>query len=234
MSNERRYDDDEVAAIFESAATNPGAGRRAVTGDRGLTLRELTAIGREVGIAPERIEKAAAALDRRGVATDKGTFLGMPVAVGRTAALPRAPTDREWGILLSELRETFSARGTEKSGGGVRHWANGNLHAFIEPTETGYRLRMGTRKGDAALFNTFGITAVLIGLGNITGLLTSTLSGVPSGATMIAAGVAILAGNAFRLTRWSGTRAEQMARIAERANGLLGAASGPASPRPPA
>ncbi len=233
MSNERRYRDDEVAAIFKSAATNPGTERRTITGERGLTLPELTAIGREVGIAPDRIEQAAAALDRRGVAARKGTFLGMTVAVGRTAALPRAPTDREWGILVSELRETFGARGTERSGGEVRQWANGNLHAFVEPTDAGHRLRMGTRKGDAGIFNMFGIAAVLIGLGNITGLLTTLSGAIPSGATMIAAGAVILAGNAVRLARWSGTREDQMERIAERASGLLEPVSDPESPHPP-
>jgi hypothetical protein len=184
-----------------------------------------------VGITAEQIERAAAALDRRGSAARRGTFLGMPLAVGRTAPLTRPLSDREWGILVAEIRETFDAEGTDRSSAGGRHWVNGNLHVFIEEADRGTRIRLGTRKGDATLFNAFGIAAVLIGLGNLTGLLSSTGTGegLP-GASMVAAGAAILLGNALRLWRWAQVRDQQMAHIIERAVDLAHSRSEPAGP----
>lgn len=88
----------------------------------------------------------------------------MPISVGRSVTLPRAPTDREWEQLVGELRETFHASGKDRSQGDLRQWTNGNLHAYVEPTEDEYRLRLGTRKGNAAALNLIGITGILVGL----------------------------------------------------------------------
>ena len=48
MTEERRYQDDEVKAIFAAAAEAPEPMRRAVDAGRGLTLSDLREIGREV------------------------------------------------------------------------------------------------------------------------------------------------------------------------------------------
>ena len=77
----------------------------------------------------------------------------MPIAVGRTLPLPRPLTDREWGMLVTDLRETFGATGRVGEDGNARYWRNGNLHAFVEPAEGGYRLRLGTVKGNAIALN---------------------------------------------------------------------------------
>src|ERR1700741_1755290 len=106
MPDERTYGEEEVAQIFEAAAARRGPGSTAPVPTKGLTLAELQAIGGEVGLAPERVAEAAAALDlRRDVR--RRTELGMPVGVGRTIDLPRAPTDREWEMIVADLRETF-------------------------------------------------------------------------------------------------------------------------------
>src|SRR5215210_5297426 len=125
MTEERRYGEEEVAQIFEAAASAHGSEGRALSSAGGLSLGELQAIGGEVGIAPERIADAAAALDLRRGAAPRGTHLGMPVSVGRTVDLPRAPTDHEWELLVAELRETFGAHGKDRSSGGLRAWSNG-------------------------------------------------------------------------------------------------------------
>src|SRR5688500_5955661 len=111
MPDERRYREDEVAAIFEAAASR-GSGAGAPTSGEGMTLAELQAIGSEVGMAPARIAEAAAALDLRR-STLRVTDLGMPVSVRRAVDLPRPPTDREWGILVAEMRGTFNAKGRD-------------------------------------------------------------------------------------------------------------------------
>jgi hypothetical protein len=224
MTDERRYGEKEVAEIFEAAASPRASGGRALTSAEGLTLGELQAIGAEVGIAPERIADAAAALDLRPEAAPRRrTYLGMPISVGRTVDLPRAPTDREWELLLAELRETFGAHGKDKSGGGLRAWTNGNLHAYVEPTEAGHRLRLGTLKGNSVALGRLGIAGLVVGLLMLAVLL---LTGAPTDDLEMAAlfalmGAAALAINALRLPRWAHEREEQMEYIAARARTLI-------------
>jgi hypothetical protein len=219
MMDERRYEEAEVAEIFKAAASPRASEAHAVSTAGGFSLAELQAIGGEVGIAPERIAEAAAALDvRGGGGAPRRTYLGMPVSVGRTVDLPRAPTDREWDMLVAELRETFGARGKDRSSGGVRAWTNGNLHAYVEPAESGYRLRLGTTKGNAVASSRFGIVTLVLGL--ILGvllfaeLLDEDLSGLLVFAVM---GAFALVFNALRLPRWAREREEQMDHIAARA-----------------
>ena len=224
MAGERRYRDDEVAAIFEAAAASTPARHDRGTDD-GLTLAELQAIGQEVGIAPERIADAALALQRAPARAPRRTDFGMPVSAGRTVELPRSLTDREWALLVADLRETFRARGVETSHGESRQWTNGNLHAYVEPTPTGYRLRLGTLKGDALAMNRMGVGGAIMGLA---AFLAPMLRGDPTGdvgAAVLLGGMAAgtFAFNALRLPRWAREREEQMEYIAERARGLVSA-----------
>lgn len=223
MTDERLYGEEEVAEIFEAAASPRGSGGRALSSADGLTLGELQAIGAEVGIAPERIADAAAALDLRRGAAPRRTHLGMPVSVGRTVALPRAPTDPEWELLVAELRETFGAHGKDKSSGGLRAWTNGNLHAYVEPTDAGHRLRLGTLKGDGVALGRLGIAGLVAALVMLAILL---LTGAPTddlemAALFAAMGAAALGANALRLPRWAREREEQMEYIAARARTLI-------------
>src|SRR5678815_1596820 len=75
MADERRYQEDEGAEIFE-AASAPALARGDAAPTQGLTLAELQAIGREVGIAPERIAEAAASLARSQPPLPRRTELG--------------------------------------------------------------------------------------------------------------------------------------------------------------
>ena len=224
MTDERRYREDEVKEILDLAASAPGSGGPALSSGEGLTLAELKEIGLEVGLDPERIGEAASTLDVRRSAPPRRTYLGMPVSVGRIVELPRAPTDDEWGLLVAELRATFGARGKLTAQGSLREWTNSNLHACVEPTETGYRLRLGTLKGNAAAINAVGIggiaMAVLgIAILAVTGRLAEELSGPLIFAIM---GAAALAYNTLTLPHWAREREEQMEYIAGRARALIG------------
>lgn len=234
-TDERRYGEEEVAAIFEAAASPRGPGGRALAPtDTGLSLRELQAIGSEVGIAPERIAEAAAALQLRGSTPARRSYMGAPISVGRVVDLPRAPTDREWAMLVAELRQTFGAKGKESSTGEMRAWTNGNLHAYVEPTADGHRLRLGTLKGDAVVFGRMGIAGLVGGLVLFLALLVAGDVGgledaLGSGLLFALMGLLALVMNAFRLPRWAQERDEQMEQIATRALTLLRA-----DPAPPA
>lgn len=229
MADERRYTDEEVEEIFRSAASaaprEPDLPARS-----GPTLAELQAIGSEVGIPPAQIAEAAARLDRRPAPLPRRTVLGMPMSVGRTVDLPRAPTDREWSILVGELREVFQAHGRESAGAGARSWHNGNLRVVVEPTEAGYRLRMATRKRDAAASTGIGVffiaMAILLLLGFDGG---SNELFAPLVLALVSAGA--LTYNAVRLPRWASEREEQMEYVAGRALALL---ARPPTEAPPA
>lgn len=228
MPDERTYGEEEMAEIFKAAAQLPRRTPDAadstalVSAPRGFTLAELQSIGGEVGLAPEQVAEAAAALDLRRNARRRSD-LGMPVSVGRTMELPRAPTEREWEMIVADLRETFRAKGRASSRGEVREWANGNLQAYVEPTPNGYRLRLGTTKGDAMGLNRMGGTMLAVALVWLlvlfaNGLLTEA-SILPVLMAMFGAGA--LASNALRLPSWAQEREEQMEAIALRAQSLL-------------
>ncbi|HEX2076246.1 MAG TPA: hypothetical protein VHG08_01005 [Longimicrobium sp.] len=223
-TDERRYGDEEVARIFEAAASPRASGGRALASTDGFSLRELQAIGSEVGIAPERIAEAAAALDLRGrAAAPRRTQMGIPLSVGRVVDLPRAPTDREWEMLVAELRETFAAQGKDRSHGSIRAWTNGNLHAYVEPTSTGHRLRLGTLNGNAVAIGRMGIAALLAGLVIVVSLLLTgdAEEALASALFFAAVSVFLLGMNGLNVPRWAREREEQMEYIAARALTLI-------------
>jgi hypothetical protein len=229
MSDERRYRDEEIAEIFEAAATAHDPGQRSLPPADGLTLAELQAIGREVGLAPERIADAATAVDRRRGALPRRKDLGMPISVSRTVDLPRAPTDREWSLLVAEMRDTFNARGRDRSSGELREWAVGNLHAYVEPTEDGYRFRLRTLKGNALALNRMGVAGMAVGLVMLVVLFLQGALAQELFLPMLFAlmGAAALASNAVRLPGWAQEREQQMEYIAARAQALIRPAPDP-------
>lgn len=222
---ERRFDDDEVAEIFRQAAT-PGSPELPAEGSSvGMTLAELQDIGREIGVLPERIAAAAVAIGRSGGAERRKSF-GMPISVGRTVELPRAPTDREWDVLVGELREVFDAPGKDSSRGEARRWSNGNLFAVVEPTVAGHRLRLGTRKSDALAYNLTGSVFLLMGLVAMIGMLAAGQS-FEIGAVMLSlVGAGLVGYNAIRLPKWSDERERQMEHIGARALALIARGDG--------
>ena len=265
MTPERRYTDDEVRAIFGAASADSSDAAPATDLQRGaadLSLGELKQIAAEVGLDPERVSRAAAALDADGDAgvpalrpgravgdggssenfagvpagtltPDRRTRLGSPVAISRVVDLPRAPTDAEWHLLVGEMREMFGARGTLTESGSMRDWSNGNLHASVEPTESGHRLRMATRKGSAAELEAAGLFTGAFAL--LMAILLA-VTGEVEGALMIGAilggtSAVFLGGNAVSLPRWARERQVQFDRLGERARAMLeedgGGESGP-------
>lgn len=225
MADERKYREEEVKEIFDLAASSDELGRPSVSDEGGLTLTELQEVGLEVGMEPRRIAEAALVLDTRREVTPRRTYMGVPISVGRVIDLPRALTDREWKVLVGELRETFGARGKVMLHGGVREWANGNLHAILEPTETGHRLRLTTLKGGAMGLITVGGAGLALGLILLTLLLTTGVSPVRLELfTMLLVGIGggALASNVLSLPRWAREREGQMEYIAGRVRALVG------------
>jgi hypothetical protein len=213
MTTERRYRDEEVREIFGLASRQEAA---PPPGEEGLSLAALQEIGREVGLSPAVIARAAATLDARAATGLSRGPLGIPTRVGRVVPLPRQLTDPEWERLVVELRTTFGAQGRVSSQGGLREWVNGNLHACVEPSADGYRLRLGTKKGDAAAVSALGATGLLTGMVAFAAVV---VSGAPLEAALApwaiaAAGAGTLLANLVRLPRWARLREAQMAAVA--------------------
>lgn len=211
---ERRYRDDEVAAIFRYATEQQKARDVAAPAGEGLTLAEIQQVGRDVGIGPEMVARAVAILDQReGVAVRK--FLGFPIRVGRSLELGRVVSDAEWQRLVDDLDEIFNAQGVVQTGPAMRSWRNGNLHVTIESGASGSRLRLRT-------YNEISHRLMRVGLALGGVAAVGTLIGAVSGhldwggaslayAALIAFGV-----GALRLPWWSRRRLAQMDEVAQK------------------
>jgi hypothetical protein len=216
--SDRRFTEEEVAAILKEAAEAQYSSERLLPSTGGMTLAELQSIGREVGISPEMIQKSAERFKPAQQPTK--TLLGFPVGVAQTVEFDRKLTDAEWERIVVDLRETFEAQGVVRQQGSLRQWTNGNLQALLEPTATGQRLRLRTVKGSAPGLIWGGIvvftaasaalgTAIATNVMHDTGLVMSILTAMTGGAGMFGAG-------AGRLPRWARLRQQQMDQIAER------------------
>ena len=225
---DRRYNDKEIAAIFRAATEGPQNPQREVPPEEGLTLGELQAIGREVGISPAAVAQAAQALEIRQGGTSR-TFLGLPIGVARTVNLNRRLTDREWEHLVVQLREVFNARGSTRSDGSLRQWTNGNLQVLLEPTETGHRLRFRTLHGAARASIRAGLaalaTAATVAL--VTAMRGQFGEAIPGIVFLFTVGAGMIVSGALRLPRWARLRGHQMESLAAQV------ASPPKSAPPP-
>lgn len=214
---ERRYNEDEVAAIFEHASETQSRTLPASGGGEGLTLAQLQDIGREVGIPAPLIDQAARSLDVSGRLQGR-RLLGLPIGVGHTIQLDRPLTDEEWQRLVVDLRETFDARGRLRDDGPFKQWTNGNLEVLLEPTTTGQRLRMRTLKGSALRFMSMG--AIFLALGIFLTIDASMQGNVPNSllgaAFPLAMGIGFIGSNVLRLPGWARLRRKQMQEVAER------------------
>ncbi|MEZ4424455.1 MAG: hypothetical protein R3E98_13685 [Gemmatimonadota bacterium] len=220
---QRRYDDDEVRAIFDRAVSpTPARGDRSgthLTTGEGFTLAELQEIGAEAGIPPERIAEAAGALERRGShAVQKAERSTLPIRVKHTVRLPGTFTEEDWNRLVVDLRDTFGANGKLRVEGAFREWRNGNLFAVVEPDGDGYRLRMGSRKESAQsvmmMGTVFAIMGAVLFLLYATGLKEGAISGAVA---MELAGLVSIGAGLIQLPGWSATRMRQMEEVGERA-----------------
>jgi hypothetical protein len=221
--SERRYNDDEVAAIFANAADTQEATPHPVSSGTGMTLRELQEIGHEVGISAQAIANAASRVGSNAAITSR-RFLGLPIGVGMTVDLGRTLTEEEWEQFVVDLRETFDARGNVRSHGSLRQWTNGNLQALLEPSATGQRLRLQTIKGSARNLMVAGLGTISAGaISLIGGALAGGLNADSLGSigSIVVAGLGLMSLAAVRLPSWARQRRRQMDDLVSRLTQVL-------------
>jgi hypothetical protein len=221
---DRRFNEDEVAAIFRQATEAQSPGQRQLPSGEGLTLAEVQEIGRQVGISPELVTQAAASLMQAGTPTAR-KVLGLTVGVGRTVELGRKLSDEEWERLVVDLRETFGARGKVTTEGSFRQWTNGNLQVLLEPGANGQRIRLSTVNGNAVRMMwggqvMFGISAILAAIALFGGANVADLWRAVDVALI---GSGMIGLGALTVSGWARVRRKQMEEIAGRLS--LGPAS---------
>src|SRR5688500_1141438 len=104
--NERRYNDEEVAAICAGSAEAQHTSPRHIPSGEGMTLTQLQEIGGEVGISREQLAEAAKAIELAGRPTSR-QFLGLPIGVGLTVDLGRKLSDDAWERVVGDLRAQY-------------------------------------------------------------------------------------------------------------------------------
>lgn len=120
---ERRYSDEEFALILRRAAAT---GRRepAAPGTRdGLTLEELQAIAREVGLDPDLVAEAARALPvaREGWLA---RLFGGPGYLEVEFEVDRAITQDDTASTVAVIRRVLRVQGTSRWTGGGMEWTS--------------------------------------------------------------------------------------------------------------
>ena len=105
MTN-RRFNEAEVAEIFERASELQHTGSRQIPPSEGMTLSQLQEIGREVGISPESLTLAGLRTvkgDARGLMTGGLAMLGFAVTTGIVVVAQGAFDDTGMIMALTTL-----------------------------------------------------------------------------------------------------------------------------------
>ena len=177
MSKERRYNEKEIAAIFEQAAKDFEAAQQQMRASDGLTLKEIEEIASEAGISADFVKRAASKVDLRRDSPATKKLLGLPTQVNRVIELPQDFGDEEWDRLIVEFHDSYGLVGTiqEQRDGRIRSWVTEKVQVYLEPTGSGKRLRVISTNGVDTLMLLFGgifffvsmmFMAILISKGN--------------------------------------------------------------------
>lgn len=224
MSTQRRFSEKEIAEIFEEATRAQNEDKAQSGPMDGLTVDELKQIGASTGIDPKYIARAVAAVQRRPQQFPVQKFMGIPMGVSRSVPLPDTFSDQDWEHLVVDLRKTFKARGKIRQEGSIREWANGNLHAYVEPTAAGgYELRLQTQKGNLRGMLFMGFAYMFVALFMLISMLGSdagmNYSFLITGLFMVA-GFGMVTSAAAGQPKWARQREQQMEAICKRAVAL--------------
>ena len=129
--------------------------------------------------------------------------------------LDHAVNDQEWALLVSNLRETFDAKGVLRQDGAFRQWSNGNLHVLVEPTPSGSRVRFRTRNALSQTLITGGSLAVFGALAMVV-MDSAGADAARQSVALLAAGGGMGLWGALRLPPWAQRRRRQMEELSKK------------------
>jgi hypothetical protein len=119
----RRYTDREVALVLRRAAAIDERRSTDTAPARGLTLRELHEIAREVGLSPAAIDQAIGGL-RSGAHTGGVPLMGAPVSHKTVRAVSSRLPDEALQGLIRVIEEQVDATGTVTEALGTVRWTS--------------------------------------------------------------------------------------------------------------
>lgn len=121
--SDRRFTDQEVALVLQRAAEIEE--RRTVSSamPRGLTLRELHEIAREVGLSPDVIDQAVSTL-QTGARPRSGFPLAAPLSSKQVRAVPGQLAEHELQRLIQVIESHVDATGTVTEALGTVRWTS--------------------------------------------------------------------------------------------------------------
>ncbi len=121
--SDRRYTDQEVALVLQRAAEIEEQRSTSSLGTRGLTLRELHEIAREVGLSPDVINEALSTLTVRARARGS-SLLGAPLSHKLVRGVPGNLGKEALPHLIHVIENHVDATGTVTDALGIVRWTS--------------------------------------------------------------------------------------------------------------
>jgi hypothetical protein len=122
--SERKYSDEEVALIIKRAAELQQTEQAANDPGNALSLSEIEQIGRETGIDPVLVRRAALGLDRPHQTNRPSPWLGAPTHVVFERVVDGEIPVEEFEVLIDETRRTFGDVGLSSVIGRSLAWSS--------------------------------------------------------------------------------------------------------------
>lgn len=161
---ERRYNEQELAAILRAAAEAQAQGSRA-SEPEGFSLADIERLAQEVGIDPALIAPAAGKLQATS-RPKRFRLFATPIRETYEYNADEILDDSAWEDVVAELRVTFASSGKVSTVGFSREWVGGtdflSAHLSATPRKGRTRYLLSVRR-DGAVFVT-GLLTFLIAL----------------------------------------------------------------------
>ena len=161
--SDRRFTDQEVALVLQRAAEIEERRSTSASG-RGLTLGELRDIAREVGLSPDVIDEAVAAV-RTGGRPRGGSLLGASLSNKVVRGVPGRLDEDDLQRLIGVIEDRVDATGTVTEALGTVRWTSiGRGHKFDRTTQVS--LTAADRETQIQVVQRYpsGLRAILHGL----------------------------------------------------------------------
>lgn len=156
---DRKYNDEEFALILRKASQIQDGSGGADT-DAGLSLDEIRAIAREVGIDPTAVDRAAALVPRTASRRDAfSRVMGGPTLYRLESTVQGTMSETDMARMLDSVRRAAEHHGKVEYGPRGFEWSTqgdvNQINVTALPLEDGLHIRVTADRGGAALLTVF-------------------------------------------------------------------------------